>query len=428
MENILYRIWLSEICSPGSEVGDRLLAAFGNDLDAIYSGKRADYENIGKLRPETVDELCSKDLTDAKDILDYCLSNGITLLAYDDPLYPERLRRIPKAPILLYVRGNMPQLDDTVSIATVGTRRMTEYGRREAYRISYDLAKAGIVTVSGMARGIDTACHRGALDAGGHTIAVLGCGINVVYPPENVQLMEEIARYGTLISEYAPDTPPVGSNFPIRNRIISGLCQGTLVVEADQRSGALITARCALAQGRDLFALPGKVGELNSIGTNELIRGGARMIVSALDIVDEYAFLYPHRVSNQSFIKESQKLKFAVRAPKTDGSEENTSLESLPKFGKERRKKAAKTEKAAKPVKSAGVFESVPEKAPDTQARDPLTDSEKEVLALFEENIPATVDDLTRKGCDVGTVLVSLTFLESKGYISALPGGKYLKN
>ncbi len=428
MDNILYRIWLSEICSPGSDLGDRLLAAFGNDLDAIYNGRRADYEKIEKLNPGTIGDLCDKDLSDAKDILDYCLSNGVSLLAYDDPLYPERLRRIPKAPILLYVRGNMPLLDDTVSIATVGTRRMTEYGRREAYRISYDLAKAGIITVSGMARGIDTACHRGTLDAGGHTIAVLGCGINVVYPPENGQLMEEIARFGTLVSEYAPDTPPVGSNFPIRNRIISGLCQGTLVIEADQRSGALITARAALSQGRDIFALPGKVGELNSTGTNELIRSGARMIVSALDIVDEYAFLYPHRISNQSFVREAPKMKFAAKPSKSDGDDENKGGESLPKFGKERRKKAPKTEKTAKSVRSAEIFESVPEKAPDIPAREPLTDSEKEVLALFEESIPATVDDLTRKGSDVGTVLVSLTFLESKGYISALPGGKYLKN
>ena len=169
---------------------------------------------------------------------------------------------------------------------------MTEYGKRSAYTITYDLAKCGAVIISGMALGIDGICHRAAIDAGGQTVAVLGCGIDRIYPAEHESLYNEITENGAVITEFKPGTPPAGYNFPLRNRILSGLSQGTFVIEADKRSGAMITARSAIFQCLYIFALPGKVGEMNSSGTNSLIQKGAKMVTTALDILDEYAGLY----------------------------------------------------------------------------------------------------------------------------------------
>ena len=163
--------------------------------------------------------------------------------------------------------------------------------------MAYDLAKAGAVVVSGMAKGVDGMAHRGALDGGGYTVAVLGCGIDRVYPAEHADLMRQIQKNGLVITEYKPFTEPKGSNFPLRNRIISGLSQGTVVIEAPRGSGALITAQTALGQGRDVFALPGKVGEMSSIGTNELIRDGARIVTCAADILLEYQPLYGGKIN-----------------------------------------------------------------------------------------------------------------------------------
>lgn len=199
---------------------------------------------------------------------------NIQVLTWEDPAYPEQLREIPQSPPVLYLDGNL-ESRDRPSVAVVGTRRMTSYGRQAAEDVSRYLAQSGVTVVSGLARGVDGAAHRAALEAGGRSLAVLGSGVDRIYPPEHRNLAETISGQGAVISDYPPGTPPDGSNFPPRNRIISGLSAAVVVIEAGRKSGALITARYAAEQGRDVFALPGKIYAPESRGTNQLIRQGA---------------------------------------------------------------------------------------------------------------------------------------------------------
>ena len=211
---------------------------------------------------------------------------GIHLLSFQDDKYPQNLLHTFNPPSFLYIRGNFKERDRD-AVAMVGTRRATIYGKMMVRKLARDLAKEGLTIVSGMARGVDTAAHLGALEAGGRTVAVLGCGVDVVYPPENRKLMTDIMESGVVISEFPLGTPPEGINFPRRNRIISGLSKGVVVVEAPLRSGALITADFALEEGREVFAVPGNINSPYSQGTNRLIKQGAKLVEDAQDILEE---------------------------------------------------------------------------------------------------------------------------------------------
>jgi len=210
----------------------------------------------------------------------------IRKITIEDAGYPENLKNIPSPPQALYVNGTILG-SDKIAVALVGSRRATPYGLQTCERLAYELAVRGVTVVSGMARGIDSAAHRGAIRAGGRTIAVMGSGHNDIYPPENKGLYKEIASSGAVVTEYEDDKPPLAENFPRRNRIISGLSLGVVVVEAARNSGALITASFAAEQGRDVLAVPGKVSSTTSAGTNELIKDGARLVQSADDIMEE---------------------------------------------------------------------------------------------------------------------------------------------
>jgi DNA processing protein len=212
---------------------------------------------------------------------------GVTIIIADNAAYPSALKNTPDPPLFLYVKGELHQED---GIAIVGTRKPTHYGLTVTRTIVFELAAAGLTIVSGMARGIDTQAHRGALAAAGRTIAVLGCGIDVAYPPENKGLMDDISRSGAVVSENPFGTQPESGYFPARNRIISGLSRGTVIVEAAEDSGSLITANYAKEQGRKLFAVPGNIGSLNSRGSNSLIKQGATLVESAQDILQELKF------------------------------------------------------------------------------------------------------------------------------------------
>ena len=211
---------------------------------------------------------------------------NVRRIEINDKEYPGNLKNIYNPPASLFIKGNILTCDEN-SIAIVGTREATSYGMEQCEKISYELAKRDITIVSGMARGIDTAAHKGALKAGGRTVAVMGSGHNHIYPPENKSLYDEIVRRGAVISEFSNDTKPLRENFPKRNRIISGLSKGVLVIEAPTRSGALITTNFAVEQGREVFAMPGNINSVNSSGTNKLIKEGAKLVESVWDILEE---------------------------------------------------------------------------------------------------------------------------------------------
>ena len=213
--------------------------------------------------------------------------HNLRIMTCDDDDYPKNLKNIYDPPIVLYLKGELRE-EDIFSLSIVGSRRASFYGREQAEKFSASLAQAGMTVVSGMARGVDTCAHRGALKAGGRSIAVIGSGFADLYPPENSALCEEIAYQGCVVSEFAMRTPPLRENFPRRNRVVSGLSLGVLVVEAAQNSGALITADFALERGREVFALPGRLDAGNSYGANELIKHGAKLVTSPEDILEEF--------------------------------------------------------------------------------------------------------------------------------------------
>jgi DNA processing protein len=213
------------------------------------------------------------------------ISRGIKVLTWDDPEYPDRLRQITQSPFVLYIKGEI-DTDDIWAVAIVGTRRYTAYGRQVAENLSHTLAQNGITIISGLARGIDGIAHKAALAAGGRTIAVLGSGLDILYPPEHRDLANEISKLGALISDYPLGTPPDGSNFPPRNRIISGLSKCIIVIEAGEKSGALITATYAAEQGKEVFSVPGKITAPTSKGTNLLIKQGAHPLLDPQDVLD----------------------------------------------------------------------------------------------------------------------------------------------
>lgn len=261
----------------------RLRAFFGALADAWVAPKHQLL--AAGLEPALVEQVEAARRRDPAADLDACRRLGLRVITWDDPDYPERLRVIDYPPAVLFVKGNLLAVQ-TWSVAVVGTRRPTYYGAQVARTLSRDLAASGVTVVSGLAVGIDTEAHLGALDAGGWTVAVLGSGLDQVYPPKNEALARRIAESGALVSEFPPGTPPAPQNFPIRNRIISGLSLGVVVVEAGENSGALITAGYAADQGREVFAVPGPITSPQSRGTNRLIQDGAGLVTGADDVLE----------------------------------------------------------------------------------------------------------------------------------------------
>ena len=298
MSALKYWLWLTELPGLTNQTRLALLRHFPTPEDVYYADPEEVLLTEGITR-EQAKLLEDKDCSGADRILADCQRLDLDILTIQDAGYPNRLRNIYDPPCLLYVRGRLPAFDDEASIAVVGTRDCTPYGVSCAEKLGYGLAAGGAVVVSGLARGVDSAALRGALRAGGTVTAVLGNGLDVVYPPENQYLYEDVAAAGALISEYPPGTPPEAKHFPVRNRIMSGLCLGTLVVEAPARSGALITAGTALEQGRDVFAVPGPIDAPTSVGCNRLIRDGAGLVSDAWDILGEYEPRFPDKLRRE---------------------------------------------------------------------------------------------------------------------------------
>lgn len=291
MENLLYYIWFAEAMGPANRKSSLMLQQEENPYRIYSMGERElRYHFSVELTRQELHALCNKDTSKAAYYLHFCEQKHVDVITIHDPRYPRKLLSIYNPPVVLYCYGQLPPVDEQLTIAMVGSRTSTVYGMTIAEKISSSLAKCGVIVVSGMARGIDTMSNQGALYGGGKTIAVMGSGINVPYPRENRNLMRDISRNGAILTEYPPDSQPDRWHFPQRNRIICGLSEGTVVVEAHEKSGALITADLALQQGRDLFAVPGNINSRTQAGCNLLIKqGSAKLITSVYDILEEYS-------------------------------------------------------------------------------------------------------------------------------------------
>ncbi len=435
--DLLFWIWLSEALGPGSANFGKVIGLMESPYD-LFHADESELERIPGLSERTREKLCRKDLQRATEILDTCERSGIGVLSYGDDAYPVALREISSPPAVLYYRGTLPDWNRRLSIGMVGTRRMSAYGLRSAYRISYELAAMNAIVVSGMAAGIDGVCAAAALRAHGSTVAVLGCGVDVVYPRHHKVLAEAIAKEGLLLSEYPPGTRPSSYHFPVRNRIISGLSQATVVVEAGIGSGSLITAKNAVMQGRDVFAVPANVGSKGAEGTNGLLRDGAKAVLDVEDIVGPYAYIYAETLHTE---RSAQAREAAVADPGylaqmgvIEWTGQNDPVIALPKAQKsaEATPRKPAQRKQATPVTARTVAEEVTERAPkDPRSPDEILSSLSPIQAALMEAIPddraIAADALCNLGHPYGETIAALTMLEIMGLVQKLPGALYKK-
>ncbi len=322
MNNI--KAWLTLHLTPnlGALGCKRLVEFFGGPVE-VFKAKKADLSRVPGVKKGAIDILANRPPFEAaeKEIV-RAEKLGIRILCLDGDEYPSLLRAIYAPPVVLYARGRLDALQAPCT-AIVGSRAATSYGMKVARQMAADLTFRGVQVVSGMALGIDTAAHAGSLESGGATIAVLGCGVDVVYPRQNAQLYNRIMGQGLIVSEYPLGTRPEGFRFPARNRIISGMAQGVLVVEAAQKSGSLITARMALEEGREVFAVPGRVDSFKSTGTHKLLQDGAKLVHSVDDILEEYVF-------DAALLPQSSREKLSLKQEESVGTaEEKTLLDIL---------------------------------------------------------------------------------------------------
>lgn len=293
---LIHWIWLSRLPQVTNRQKRMLLQVFRNPED-IYKATEDAFLSVGGLTEKNIVSLLDKDLSQARQILSDCNEKNIGILTYGDGAYPSKLKNIEQPPLVLYYKGCLPDWEMVPVIAMVGTRKATAYGLNTAQRVGFQIASCGALVISGGANGIDAWALQGAMEAGKRVVAVLGCGADMVYPAKNKDLFGKIEKQGCILSEYVPGTPPYTWNFLQRNRIISGISNGVLVVEAPERSGALNTVKHALEQGRDVFAVPGNVNNPSCAGSNQLLGAQALPAYTGWDVMREYAALYPDAVT-----------------------------------------------------------------------------------------------------------------------------------
>ena len=323
MDEKIYWIWLQQALSYGSRKA-KVVNHYYKNIKDFYSAGEREWRICGCFLNREIEALLSISLDKAKLILEKSYNLGYEILTLADEEYPKLLKDIPNPPCVLYINGDKLCLSGNLNISVVGTRKATSYGTEMAFEISRDLASAGAVVVSGGAIGVDFAAHEGALNGGGKTVAVLGCGINYPYLMNNASLREEISKSGAVISEYPPDFQASPRNFPIRNRIISGLSLGTVVIEAGEKSGSLITANLANDQNRDVFVVPIDMESRLAVGATGLIRDGATVITCAQNILDEYS----KRIGNDFKIKKIKPTAQKIEIPVTESANKKLNLKS----------------------------------------------------------------------------------------------------
>lgn len=396
MENLKYWLWLTSKKYMTPYKITALLESF-DDISKIYEADV--YEDIEDIGLKEKRELLNKSLEQAEKIIEKTEIIGARIVTFDDPEYPPSLKEIQPPPYVLYMKGEHINWEEQLAIGVIGARECTEYGMVAAQKLSYEMASAGVLVVSGMARGLDSVAAISALKAGGKTVAVIGSGLDVVYPPENGQLMKAIEENGVVITEYPPSCPPYSQNFPQRNRIISGLSRGLLVVEAGKRSGTFTTVDYAKNYGKDIFAVPGGIFHDKSVGTNNMIKSGALLITSVRDIFERY----PYEASK---IKRADGKPVRIKMPEYNHiKKEKTTLN--------------KTKTQYKKVSNIPVI------TIDDDRFKGLNEDEKKVISLLlKKNLH--IDELAREsGISVKALNSILPLLEMMGYVSKMSGNYY---
>ena len=392
-----YWLWLSQCLGAGAKFKE-IIEDFGSPRK-LYESNLLEWKMSPALSPAQIERLSKTDINSVQGIIDECEENSWDIITFDDERYPQRLREIINPPAVLFADGAFPDFENSAAIAVVGTRRASTYAVKAANIMAKGFALCGGLVVSGGALGVDSAAHKGAIEAGGKTYAVLGCGFGANYLMENEELRENIKLSGgALITEYPPQTPAAKYNFPMRNRIISALTLGTLVVEAGEKSGSLITASYAAEQNRDIFAIPASIFDSKFLGTNLLIDDGAIVATSPAVLVNHYSERFP-------FLDAGKAL----------------SVKELAKLGDKSKKNTPKADQIA--------FDNMPQdrvKRVDlsNKALD-LKGAEKAVFEVLEEEL-LTVEEIADKAkLNLNEVLSSLTMLEMKGLIISASGRRY---
>ena len=415
---LVHWIWLAHRPGVNDRMKAELLRHFSDPEDIYFADGEA-FSHIDGLTKENLESLQDKDLSPAEKILSDVMKYKLHILTYRDVAYPRRLKAIADPPLVLYYKGSLPDFDNNPVIGVVGTRKCTPYGLSAAKKFGHEIASCGGILVSGLAEGIDAMAMKSALSAGGCPVGILGCGAEQVYPKKNQWLFADTERYGCILSEFPPETPAYGWNFPKRNRIISGLSCGVLVVEAPKGSGSLHTARHALEQGRDVFVVPGNLDQPTFEGSIQLLRDGATLVSSGWDILSEYEALYPGKIRRD--MKPSRQRVYADEVPQ--GREEAD-------------KSSAKVaQKAAVPQAEPAKKEKSYKKDVDKLSTGNYSDVNKDISALSPEQ-QAVVQALSggerlvdqiiaQTNLPAGKVSTALTMLVIKGYVAKLPGNRF---
>lgn len=401
-------MWLAHRPNIKEHTKLELLQHFGSP-ERIYDAEESDFLEVEGLSSAALESLCDKNLGLYLEALETCARESIHIVTYSDREYPRRLQNIYAPPLLLYYKGTLPDFDSLPVIGVVGTRKPSAYGLTVARRIGAEITRCGGLIVSGLAVGVDAAAMSGALLAEGGPVGVLGCGADVVYPKANKSLFASTEQYGCILSEFLPGTEPLKWNFPKRNRLISGLSCGVLVVEAPEKSGSLITAHDALEQGRDVYAVPGNIDMPNFAGSNRLLRDGAGAVSCGWDIMSEYQARFPDKIRRDD-------------TPVSNLDGDPSAQEPMPKVAQKPHVPRKKGTADPKPQKKDIDKERTAPYIDIKPIPKGLSESEQAIVSALSGGERLVDDVIAETGITSGKLLATLTMLELKRIIVRLPG------
>jgi DNA processing protein len=440
VENYIYWLWLSLAGGAANNAYSVLLEHFG-DAESIYKAGKDEYSRVEGLRFDLAKKLCNKDLRRAREIYDFCKSHSVRLLHCMEPEYPVKLKWIYAYPVLLYVYGTLPNLNEMLTVGIVGTRRYTDYGRIAAYKIGGGLARAKSVVVSGLALGIDAISQLAAMNNGGKTIAVMGTGIDRIYPSEHRELAKLVSKNGAIVTEFPPGSAPLKHHFPMRNRIISGLSDAVALIECPQRSGAMITTKYATEQSRSVYAVPGDITSPTSYGPISLLKDGAKPITTAADIIEDFVCQYSYLnavlentnfdvnvTADSGFVY--NEILVSTKSKRLRKSDAVIFNDERPDDGQlyddtEKAKFVLPEKKAKRKSKEKEIAQKTPETKKEKKAPENLDEIEMKIYSKIEKAGKINADNLVSDEISASQALSALTKLEILGHISALPGGFY---